>query len=177
MGLFDILVRLFSLGRSVPGAVIQCPSCGKPDARKTDDGIIHCRSAVCPYFDIGLLTNTTFQRRHSTVPTRGNFRPEHPVSIRYRNYVGQDREFSAELGSIVRKNNHLIARVTPTGRRITLSRDRIQNLQEVEAQMPPRVSPGQPWPTPRERQILSYHKKYGSTSARYEQVRAKYPNW
>lgn len=177
MGLLDLLISLFSGGRRIRGTPMQCPSCGTADARKTDDGIIHCKNALCPYFDEGLLYAGGPRRRLTTVPTRGNFRPEHPVSIRYVNYVGQNRDFSAESGSIVRKNNHLIARVAPTGKKIMLSRDRIQNLADVEGAMPQQVAPGQPWPTPRERQILGYHKKNGTTSPRYEQVRAKYPNW
>jgi hypothetical protein len=178
MALLDFLSRWLSGGGRIPGAAIQCPSCGDADARKTDDGIIHCKNAACPYFDIGLLTKTTpLQRQLSTVPTRGNFRPKHPVSIRYVNYVGQSRDFSAELESICRKKNHLVARIAPTGRKITLSRERIQNLAEVEALLPKRVEPGQDWPTRVERQILIYHKKHGTTSPRYEQVRAKYPNW
>jgi hypothetical protein len=172
MGLMEFLIGLFS-----PGEVLDCPSCGRTGARKTKDGLIHCKNSACPYFDEGLLYAGGLRRRLTTVPTKGDFRPEHPISIRYSNYVGQDRDFSAERDSIVRKNNHLVARVTPTGRRITLSRERIQNLGEVEAAMTQQVAPGQPWPTPRERQILGYHKKNGTTSQRYEQVRAKYPNW
>lgn len=179
MELLDLLIRLFSGRPRIPGTPIQCPNCGTDDGRRTDDGIIHCKNPSCPYFDEGLLyvVGSGLRRQLSTVPTRGNFRPEHPISIRYVNYVGQSRDFSAEAGSIVRKNNHLVARVAPTGKKITLSRDRIQNLAEVEGSMPQQVAPGQAWPTPRERQILGYHKKHGTTSPRYEQVRAKYPNW
>lgn len=168
MGLLDFLVGLFSAGEK-----IQCPSCGTPDARWTRDRLIICKNPMCPYYA------RAGQRQHAetTVPTVGDFRPEHPLSIRYRNFIGQDRDFSAELDSIVRKNNHLVARVAPTGRKITLSRDRIRNLSEVEERLPKRVESGQSWPTPRERQILGYHKKHGTTSARYERVRAKYPNW
>ncbi len=172
MGLLDFLIGLFSRGET-----LQCPNCGQAGERKTDDAITHCKNPACPYFDEGLLYGGGLRRRLTAVPTKGNFRPQHPVSIRYVNYVGQSRDFSAERGSIVRKNNHLVAQVAPTGKKITLSRERIQNLTEVEAAMPQQVAPGQPWPTPRERQILGYHKKNGTTSARYEQVRAKYPNW
>ena len=172
MGLLDFLIGLFTRGEA-----IQCPSCGTAGGRKTDDGLLHCKNPACPYFDAGLRFGGGLRRRLTTVPTEGDFRPEVPVSIRYVNYVGQSRDFSAELGSIVRKNNHLVARVAPTGKKITLSRERIQNLADVEAKLPQRVESGQPWPTPRERQILGYHKKHGTTSARYEQVRAKYPKW
>jgi ribosomal protein L37AE/L43A len=172
MGLFDFLIGLFSRGER-----IQCPSCGTDGARRTRDGLVHCKNPSCPYFDMGVAYGGAMQRRLSSVPTRGDFRPQHPVSIRYRNYVGQERDFSAELGSIVRKNNHLVAEVAPTGRKITLSRERIQNLAQVEDAMPTRVASNQPWPTPRERQILGYHKKNGTTSPRYEKLRAKHPNW
>ncbi|HVN19185.1 MAG TPA: hypothetical protein VMU05_10445 [Dongiaceae bacterium] len=172
MGLFDFLNSLLGGEKK-----IQCPSCGAAYARQTKDGLIHCKNPTCPYFDASLRRSGKLRQASTTVPTRGDFRPEHPISIRYRNFAGQERTFSAELGSMVRKNNHLIARVAPIGSKITLSRDRIQNLAEVEAAMPRRVELGQPWPTPRERQILGYHKKHGTTSPRYEQVRAKYPNW
>jgi hypothetical protein len=172
MGLLDFVFGLFSGERR-----IQCPNCGTAGARQTKDDVVHCKNPSCPYFDAALGLTGKLRRAKTTIPTRGDFSPQHPISIRYRNFIGQDRDFSAERGSIVRKNNHLVARVAPTGAKITLSRDRIQNLAELEAAMPQQVEPGQPWPTPRERQILGYHKKNGTTSPRYEQVRAKYPNW
>lgn len=171
MGLLDFFIGLFT-----GGGKMQCPSCGAQGARKSSDGVIHCQNPTCPYFDPAQRTGT-LRQAGSTVPTRGDFHPEHPLTIRYRNFAGQERTFTAERDSIVRKQNHLVARVVPTGRKITLSRDRIQNLNEVDAAIPQRVAAGQPWPTPRERQILNYHKKHGSTSPRFEQVRTKYPNW
>ena len=170
MGLLDFLRSLFG------GNKIQCPSCSAPGAMKSDDGLIHCKNPICLYFD-PTRRRGALRRAGSTVPTQGDFRPQHPVPIRYRNFAGQDRNFSAERDTIVRKGNHLVAQVAPTGEKIGLSRDRIQNLSEVEAAFPQQVAPGQPWPTPRERQILGYHKKRGTTSRRYEQVREKYPDW
>jgi hypothetical protein len=172
MGLLDFLMRLFG-----GGDTIECPNCGTPGARKTDDEVVHCKNPRCPYFDASLGRAGTLRQAGTTVPTRGNFSPEHPVSIRYVNFAGQSRDFSAERDSLVRKKNHIVAEVAPTGRKIVLSRDRIQNLSEVEGYMPKRVEPGQAWPTRVERQILGYHKNHGTTSPRYEQLRAKYPNW
>jgi hypothetical protein len=103
--------------------------------------------------------------------------PAGAVTIQYRNFQGQNKTFHADAGSLRRDKNHIIATVAPKGAQITLSRDRIQNLQEVESKIPQRVAPGQSWPTPRERQVLNYHKKNGTTSPLYEKVRAKYPNW
>ena len=168
MGILDFLIGLFSGGDK-----IECPNCGTAGARKARDGTIRCKSQTCPNFDPSFALG----RKIAPVPTHGDFRPEHPVSIRYVNFVGQSRDFSAERDSLVRKKNHIVAQVAPTGRRIALSRDRVQNLSEVEGNMPQRVAPGQNWPTPREQQILGYHKKHGTTSPRCEQVRAKYPNW
>jgi len=173
MGLLDFLMSLFGGG----GGTIECPNCGTPGARKASDEIVHCKNPRCPYFDASLGHAGTLRQAGTTVPTRGDFRPVNPVSIHYTNFAGQSRDFSGERDSLVRKKNHIVAEVAPTGRKIALSRDRIQNLNEVEGYMPKRVEPGQNWPTRVERQILGYHKKHGTTSPRYEQVRAKYPNW
>jgi hypothetical protein len=172
MGLLDFLISLFGGGDR-----IDCPGCGRAGARKTKDELIHCKNPSCQYFDAGLVYGGRLVRRLSTVPTAGDFVPEHPVLIRYVNFVGENRDFSAERESMVRKKNHIVAEVAPTGRKITLSRDRIRNLNEVEAYMLTRVDPGRSWPTGRERQILNYHTKHGTTSPRYEQLRARYPNW
>lgn len=172
MGLFDFLRGLFSRGEK-----FECPNCGRAGAIKTRDELIHCKNQSCPNFDAGLAYGGRLVRRYTEVPTQGTFRPEHPVSIRYVNFVGQNRDFSAERDSLVRKNNHIVAQVAPKGRRIALSRERIQNLGEIEACLPHKLEPGQQWPSGRDRQILNYHKKHGTTSPRYEQVRAKYPKW
>ena len=50
-------------------------------------------------------------------------------------------------------------------------------VSEVEARCAQRVAPGQDWPTPRERQVLNYHRKHKTTSPLYERIRAKYPTW
>jgi hypothetical protein len=167
MGLLAFLINLFFGGNRV-----QCPSCGTAGARKTQQGQIRCKNPSCPYFDVSLGRHTG-----TTVPTQGSFRPVNPITIRYRNFAGQDRTFVAELGSVVRKGNHLVGRVAPTGRKIALLRDRIQNLGELDSQLPQRVATGQPWPTPRERQVLAYHKKHGTSSPLFDKIRAKYPDW
>jgi hypothetical protein len=171
MGFLDFLISLFGGGR------IQCPSCGAQGAKKATDETIKCTNPSCPYFNSSLDRRGALPVAATTVPTRGDFHPVRPVSIRYRNFQGQERTFSADADATVRKRNHLVATVTPTGRRIVLSRDRIVNLSQVENALPQRVEPGQSWPSPRERQVLSYHKKHGTTSPLYEKIRAKYPNW
>ena len=170
MGLLDFLWKLLTGGNKM-----QCPSCGRQGAQKTKDDRILCGNPMCRHFDASLVLG----KRHpkTAIPIAGNYRPEHPIAIRYRNFLGEERVFSAELQSTARKGNHLVAQVAPTGRKISLSRDRILNLREIESALPQRVAPGQAWPTPRERQILGYHKKHGTTSRLFEEIRRKYPNW
>ena len=178
MGLLGFLKNLLSGGSKLP-----CPSCGAAGAQRTGEGQIRCTNPSCPYFDASLGGRGTLRQAGTTVLTEGSFKPVRPLTIRYRNFAGQDRTFVAEADSLVRKGNHrrkgnhLVARVAPTGNKIALARDRIQNLEEVESGLIPRVAPGQPWPTPRERQVLGYHKKHGTSSPLFEKIRANYPDW
>jgi hypothetical protein len=172
MGLLDFLVNLLSGGKR-----LQCPNCGADGAQRTREGKIRCPNHSCPNFDASLRPPGTPRQAGTTVRTEGSFKPVQPVTIRYRNFAGQDRNFVAEVDSLVRKGNHLVGRVAPTGGKIALARNRIQNLEEVESSLRPRVAPGQAWPTPRERQVLGYHKKHGTSSPLFEKIRAKYPNW
>jgi hypothetical protein len=171
-----------------------CPACGTPGARRSGSEI-RCLNPVCQYFNPSFAptaappqppqqTQPPQQGRPSdwssnpaSTPAGSTPAPAGSVTIQYRNFQGQDKTFYAERNSLHRNKNHIVAKVAPKGQQITLSRDRIQNLQEVERQMPQRVEPGQEWPNKRERQVLNYHKKYKSTSPLYEKIRAKYPNW
>jgi hypothetical protein len=109
--------------------------------------------------------------------TTGSFTPARPITIRYRNFQNQDKTFTADAEVTVRKKNHLVAAVAPSGKKIVLARNRIQNLSEVESALPQKIEAGQGWPSPGEAQVLGYHKKHGTSSPLYEKVRGKYPNW
>ena len=167
MGLLDFLLNLLS-----GGSKLQCSGCGTVGARKTSGGQIRCKNPACPYFDPGLAPPGAGTR----LPTEGSFQPAKPLTIRYRNFAGQDRTLVFELDSMVRKGNYLVGRVAPTGRKVALASERIQNLREAEAQLPQSAHSDQPRPTPRENQVLGYHKKHGTTSALFEKIRAKYPD-
>lgn len=164
MGLLDFL-----FGQS------KCPRCGTKGARKSQ-GQTRCPNPSCPNFDISLRANQARAGRISS-PNREDFSPVAPIEIRYRNFRGEEKTFTADTETLRRKRNHIIVRVAPTGQSISLSRDRIQNLEEVENATPQITESRQPGPTARERQVLGYHKKHQSTSPRYEEIRAKYPNW
>ena len=175
----------------------KCPACGTPGARRSGSEI-RCLNPVCQYFNpsfapsAGSPQQTPQQAQPpqgrpsgwssapGSTPSAGS--PSGPapagsVAIQYRNFQGQNKTFHADARSLHREKNHIKATVAPKSQQISLSRDRIQNLQEVERQMPQRVEAGQEWPNKKERQVLSYHKKHGTTSPLYEKIRAKYPKW
>jgi len=184
----------------------KCPACGTPGARKVGNEV-RCLNPTCQYFNPSFSDAPSQppqspppqQTAPQGKPSGWSSAPAQPpqgkpagwssgsgqsgspsagsVAIQYRNFQGQDKSFQADARSLHREKNHIVATVTPQRLQINLSRDRIQNLQEVESKMEQRVAQGQSWPTARERQVLNYHKKHGSTSPLYEKIRAKYPNW
>lgn len=175
MGLFD----LFS-------GKINCPDCGSPGAKKSG-GRVLCPNISCQNFDSeaaeaqrasGAQPRSAAARPASAAPAS---RPQpmgtETIVVRYRNFQGVEKTFSADPDTARRKGKHISLCIAPKGIRVALARDRIQNLSEVEAVCSQRVGEGQSLPTPVERQVLSYHKKHGTTSARYESARAKYPDW
>jgi hypothetical protein len=170
MGLLDFL-----FGKT------KCPQCGTKGARTSNDQT-RCPNPSCQYFD-GTLRGRGGRNRMGGLfaPRRSDYSPERPLAIRYRNFRGEEKTFTADKGWLVRRRNHIVVRVAPTGETISLSRDRIQNLSEVEQVLSETAAPTTqsrpPGPTARERQVLSYHMKHKSTSALYEKTRAKYPDW
>jgi hypothetical protein len=185
MGFFKSIKDIFS-GEN-------CPACGTPGARRSGSEI-RCLNPVCQYFNPSFAPSATPpqppqqaqppQGRPSggssgqATPASFSPAPAGSVAIQYRNFQGQDKTFYAERSSLHREKNHIMAKVAPKGVPISLSRDRIQNLNEVESQMPlQRVEQGQEWPSKRERQVLGYHSKNRTTSPLYEKIRAKYPKW
>jgi len=173
----------------------KCPACGTPGARRSGSEI-RCLNPVCQYFNPSFAPGAGSPQppQQAQQPPQGHpsgwsstpsaagssqsgSGPAGSVTIQYKNFQGQNKTFHADARSLHREKNHIRATVAPKNQQISLSRDRIQNLQEVERQMPQRVDPGQEWPNKKERQVLSYHKKHGTTSPLYEKIRAKYPKW
>ena len=155
---------------------MDCPRCGTSGAKEIN-GSVHCPNPTCSNY-----SRTMGKRDVVPAPEPGAFSqpvdvPSGSIAIQYLDFRGQARTFIAEAASTWRDKNHIKARVGRKRTLMVLSRDRIQNLTEVEGAIGQRVAPGQEWPTPRERQVLNYHKKHGTTSPLYESIRAKYPNW
>jgi hypothetical protein len=95
---------------------------------------------------------------------------EYPIEVHYLNFRAQRRTFVGDRRTLRRRGKHVSLQVQPTGTRIALALDRIQNVAEVEEAL------GR-CPTPQERRVLEYHARRGTTSDRCEQLRRKYPDW
>jgi hypothetical protein len=168
MGLFDKSFKKTPESTTTAGG--QCPECGA--MALAFGGRVQCTNPSCKNF-ISVPAAST----HEPSPKRGLFTPQTPLTVRYRNFRGEEKSFLTDAAAMERKQQHYVVRVAPSGERIVLARSRILNLSEVEAAVPQRVEPGQQWPSARERQVLNYHKKNGSTSPLYDKIRAKYPKW
>jgi hypothetical protein len=166
MGFFDKLFK--NQSQENPGNT--CPACGSMASYV--GGRVRCSNPSCANYAAIPNSGTQGSKRRG-----GSFLPQRPIEIRYTNFRNESKSFNADAATLVRKNKYITAQVAPSGERITLARTRIQNLSEVEGSFPQPVAPGQDWPSAKERQVLNYHKKYGSTSPLYEKIRAKYPNW
>ena len=159
MGLFDFL-----FGKK------NCPLCGAKDA-KIEGTRVRCPNPECRNFD------GTVGRSLLRTPRRSDYSPASQLEIRYKNFRGEEKTFRADQDSLIRRRNHIVARVAPTGERISLSRDRIQNLSDVEAALPHVEEKRPDGPTSLERRVLAFHKRRGSSSPLYEEIRRKYPNY
>ena len=167
---------------------MNCPRCGSSGA-KDEGGQILCPNPSCAYYagaaagsgqpSSGYSSSSAgYSSSVASAPSSGgSFSAGRTITIRYKNFKGEEKTFSADADSGARKKKHISVCVAPQGVRIVLARDRILNWNEVDGVLAQRVAPGQEMPSPRERQVLAYHKKYKTTSPLYEQIRAKYPHW
>ncbi len=159
-----------------------CPSCGNHGARQLL-WIVKCRNRSCERFDPVLAADQDSAvyppPARATRPAppppvlRGDFDPgPRGIEVRYTNHLGEYKTFVGDAGTLRRRGTFVSLCVTPTGQRISLRLDGIENRSEVESRIEQH-----PEPDGVERQILAYHTRRGSTSARYREVRAKFPEW
>ena len=174
MGLIKSLIDALSGG-------MKCPACGTRGAKRVRD-TIRCLNPVCQFFNPQATKEARAARarvrdtasKQARVP---NVPSGDTVSIRYRNSRGESKTFSADRSSLRRRHNHIVARVAPSWKQVSLARDRVENLTDIDTHLPERDRSEAPQPSARERQVLGYHKKYGTTSPLFEKIRAKYPKW
>jgi len=113
------LFRLFSR-RS------QCPLCFC--AAEAAFGRVECANPVCRNFSREFHDRLAANHKTARSPRTERFRAPDPVSIRYRNYLGEGKIFTASRASLYAKNNHIMAVIEPYGGSVSLCRDRITNL-------------------------------------------------
>jgi|GEM_PF-1972358 len=100
-----------------------CPACGSP--ARAAFGKTECTNTACQYFSQDALNRL---RAKDAPAPRGSYHAANPVTIDYRNYLGIQKKFVAERGSLYAIHNHIVAVVEPTGKPIALSKTRITNL-------------------------------------------------
>ena len=165
MGLLDLFAR-----------DVDCPRCGTPGARQGLFGGVSCPNRGCDNYSPRQMHErlemplATPPRDLSPVPAGDFDAGVHRIAVRYRNHRDEHKTFGGDRRTLRRRGRHISLNVEPTGRRIALAANRIQNLDEVESAL------GR-LPTPREAQVLVYHTRRGTTSERYEALRQKYPDW
>ncbi len=92
------------------------------------------------------------------------------ISVEYENFRGEQKTFLGDWRSLRTRRHHISLSVAPTGQRIALSQDRIQNLAEVTTAVA-RL------PTAQQRRMMAFHKNRGSTSPLYESLLESFPEW
>jgi hypothetical protein len=168
------LARLF-------GWTVDCDACGDRQAKASFGGT-KCRNSNCRNYDSAYaqsLELASTARRGGLAAFAGTpVEFKNPIRVDYTNFEGERKTFTADRDSIRVRNAHISLRVAPTGARIALKRDRIStpNLDGVSASnsVEQAIQAAQSGPTPHERYVMNYHKQGGTTSALYEQLRAKY---
>jgi hypothetical protein len=154
---------------------LPCPVCRSPEARRMLFGRLRCRNPECPHHDPSLLAQPEVRRVATTVAVPmaepGTFElPANRIVVRYRNFRGERKRFEGDPRSLRFRGQHVSLRVAPSGRRIALNLGSIDNRSEIES-LRGRL------PGPEERKILTYHTRRGTTSARFEELRRRYPDW
>ena len=96
-----------------------------------------------------------------------------PIEIRYLNFRGEEKTFTAEKSSIRRKKQHISAIVAPRGVRIALNKEKIQNLQDLAEvfAMLDKVPPSNAI------RVMKFHFRRGTRSAKNEELKARFAEW
>lgn len=157
---------------------VHCPKCGTWGA-KTFLWKVKCPNPSCEKYDpeyadvfrqsrvVGKPANEVFTH------LKGKADPnDYSQRIRYQNFRGDEIIYSADPRTVYRQGEFVVVRLAPTGRRVSFRFSRVQNRTEVES-----VLAENQQPAANERRILHYHLKHGSSSAEFEKLRQKYPNY
>lgn len=157
---------------------VACPECGTWGAKKSFFKV-KCVNPGCAKYDseraAEFQQNRIVGKNASEVFThlKGKADPnDYTLRIQYRNFRGDEINYAAHPGMAYRTGEFVVARLAPTGRRVTFKMERIVNRGEVESALGEN-----PQPSGRDRRILHYHLRRGTTSKLFEELRRKYPNY
>jgi hypothetical protein len=157
---------------------VKCPKCGTWGAKKSFLKV-RCVNPACGKYDAeyaeAYKQTRVSGKSAAEVFThlKGKADPsDYTLKIRYRNFRGDEIIYSADPTTVYQTNEHVVARLAPTGKRVSFNLPRIQNREEVEA-----LIQANPQPNKDERRVLHYHLRRGTTSRLFEEIREKYPNY
>lgn len=113
---------------------IICPLCRQRGAKQTL-GLIKCPNPHCVKYDSRLVppSGAIVSQRQKMKFLSGNFDPgPNTITIRYRNYLGEDRTYKVDKTTLQTKGEHITVCAVPTGKRIAFNKRFIANLKEIE---------------------------------------------
>jgi hypothetical protein len=150
-------------------AKIRCPECGTMGATKFL-WMVKCPNPRCSRYDAELRAAA---EKRSKVPA-GNFNPaQNAIRIQYTNAEGQQRSYTGDKTTIRKRHNHISIVLAPAGRRCSFEIRRIADMSAIAASLPQEFGPAAEALSPADRQVLSFHRRRGSTSPRYEELQRK----
>jgi hypothetical protein len=157
---------------------VQCPKCGTWGAKKLL-WKVKCTNPSCEKYDSeyaqAFRQSRVMGKAASEVFThlKGKADPnDYTMEIRYNNFRGDEIIYSADPGTAYQQGEFVVARLAPTGKRVSFKLERIQNRSDVES-----IVKENPQPSGAERRILHYHLRRGTSSRTFEELRQKYPNY
>ncbi|MGC0774277.1 MAG: hypothetical protein WB543_15190 [Candidatus Acidiferrum sp.] len=157
---------------------VKCPECGTWGAKKSL-WKVKCVNPPCEKYDSeyaeGFRQSRIAGKTASEVfpDLKGKADPnDYSLRIHYQNFRGNEIIYSADPRTVYQQNEYVVARLAPTGKRVSFKLARVQNRSDVDS-----ILSGNPQPTGNERRILHYHLRHGTSSAAFEKLRQKYPNY
>ncbi len=148
----------------------KCPHCNTPGATKFL-WIVKCPNPRCRHYDTAVAQDAAAKAKPAATPPTGNFNPgANAIQIQYKNHQGQNKSFTGDRTTLRKRRQHITLVLAPAGKRCSFKIDRIANMAALTPFLPPEdrlpLSPG-------DRQVLTFHRKRGSTSPRYEELMRK----
>ncbi|HXX46076.1 MAG TPA: hypothetical protein VEJ38_15205 [Candidatus Acidoferrales bacterium] len=161
------------------GKECSCPECRQRVAKQFM-GKVKCRNVNCPNYDREFAQKSPMPMGSTQAPTplprfSGNFDPgSNRIEIRYRNFRGDEQTYVGDRRTLRRRGQHVSICLAPAGRRATFALKWVISPSGLEGMASASEADG---PNAKERRVLAYHEKRGTTSTLYEALRKKYPDF